>query len=118
MDLRDLWRLDSRVTPRYVLWLVGQLPPDSAFGASVRGGSEHRPWTPELHLLAATVNLLAAANRQRAGKRGNKPLVQPPKSHNRKPRVLPVAEISRRQQQAAAAAHANSTRPEAGAVGS
>jgi hypothetical protein len=95
------------VTPRYVLWLVGQLPPGSAFGASVRGGPEFRPWTPELHLLAGIANLLNAANRQRAGKRTREPLVKPPTAQ-RKPRVLPVAEIARRQQQSAAKAHRES----------
>lgn len=87
----------GRLTPRRVLWLVGQLPPDSALSASVRGGPEYRAWTPELHLLAATVNLLAAANRQRAGKRGNKPVITPPQAQQ-KPRVLTVAELARRQQ--------------------
>jgi hypothetical protein len=65
----------------------------------VRGGQEFRPWTPETYLLAAGVNLLAAANRQRAGKRGNKPVVTPPQAQ-RKPRVLTVAELARRQQRA------------------
>lgn len=88
----------GRISPRRVLWLVGQLPPESAFSASARGGREFRPWTPELHLLAAAVNLLAAANRQRSGKRGFKPVVTPPHAE-RKPRVLSVAEIARRQQQ-------------------
>lgn len=98
IDLLDVFRLGSGLTPRRVLWLVGQLPPDSAFSASLRGGAEFRPWTPEMHLLAAVVNLLAAANRQRAGKRGSKPVVQPPKQERRKAtRVLTVAEIVRRQ---------------------
>lgn len=117
MDLRGLWWSDSTVTPRLVLWLVGQLPPDSAFGASVRGGTEFRPWTPELHLLAATVNLLAAANRQRAGKRGSKPVIKPPTAQS-KPRVLSVAEIARRQQAAAAAAHSTTSVPDPASNGS
>lgn len=84
-----------------MLWLVGQLPPDSAFGASVRGGNEFRPWTPELHLLAGIANLLASANRQRAGKRGGKPVVQPPTAKKRTAtRVLTVAQISARQKAA------------------
>lgn len=81
-----------------MLFLVGQLPQSSAFAASVRGGSEFRPWDAQLYLLAAIVNLLNAANRQRAGKRGSKPVVEPPKAgRSRKPRVLSVAEIARRQ---------------------
>lgn len=96
MDLRDLWRPGSTVTPRYVLWLAGQLPPDSALRASMQGGVEYRPWTPETYLLAAAVNLLGAANRQRAGKRSSKPLVEPPKP-KRKARVVPLAQIAARQ---------------------
>jgi hypothetical protein len=84
-----------------VLWLVGQLPPDSAFGASVRGGAEFRPWTPQLHLLAGIANILAAANRQRAGKRGGKPVVTPPAAKKHTPtRVLTVAQIAARQKAA------------------
>ena len=101
VDLRDLWRPGSSVTPRFVLWLVGQLPPDSALGAASRGGSEFRPWTPELYLLAGIANLLNAANRQRAGKKTREPLVKPPTT-KQKPRVLSVAEIARRQKAAAA----------------
>lgn len=102
MDIRGLWWPGSGVTPRHVLSLVGQLPAESAFGASVRGGAEFRPWSPQLYVLAAIANLLNAANRQRAGKRGNKPIVKPPESRVRpKPtRVLTVAEIVRRQQAA------------------
>jgi hypothetical protein len=81
-----------------VLWLVGQLPQSSAFAASLRGGPEFRPWTVETHVLALIANLLQAANRQRAGKRSSQPIVKPPKSQQKpKPRVLPVAEIMRRQ---------------------
>jgi hypothetical protein len=82
-----------------VLLLVGQLPQSSAFAASVRGGHEFRPWTSELYVLAAIANLLNAANRQRAGKRSAQPIIKPP-SAQRKPRVLTVAEIVRRQQAA------------------
>lgn len=89
-----------------MLFLVGQLPQDSAFSASVRGGAEFRPWTSELYVLAAIANLLNAANRQRAGKRGSKPIVEPPKPASRKPsRVITVAEIQRRQQRTASVAH-------------
>jgi hypothetical protein len=100
VDLRDLWRPNSRVTPRYVLWLVGQLPQESAFAASARGGAEFRSWTPPLYLLAAVVNLLNAANRQRAGKRTREPLVKPPTAKS-KPRVVTVAQLAARQRAAA-----------------
>ncbi|HEX6969047.1 MAG TPA: hypothetical protein VF174_09595 [Micromonosporaceae bacterium] len=98
VDLRDLWRPGSTVTPRYVLWLVGQLPPDSALGAAHQGGPEFRSWTPQNYLLAAAVNLLAAANRQRAGKRSSKPLVTPPR-RKQKARVIPLDQIARRQRE-------------------
>jgi len=96
VDLRDLWRPGSTVTPRYVLWLVGQLPANSAFFASQQGGAEFRSWTPETYLLAAAVNLLHAANRQRAGKKSGSPLVKPP-TKKAKPRVLSLAQIAARQ---------------------
>jgi len=108
VDIRGLWWPGSGVTPRHVLSLVGQLPSESAFGASVRGGPEFRAWSPQMHVLAAIANLLNAANRQRAGKRGGKPVITPPSSTTRpKPtRVLTVAEIVRRQQAAEAAEQA------------
>lgn len=79
LDIRDLWRDGSGLTPRYVLWLVGQLPESSAFAASVRGGAKYRSWTLHNHLTAALVNLTVAANYQRAGKRPKKPPIVPPK---------------------------------------
>jgi hypothetical protein len=94
-----------------VLWLVGQLPPDSAFGASVRGGAEYRAWSPQMHLLAGIANLLNAANRQRAGKKTREALIKPPTA-KKQPRVLSVAEIARRQQQSAAEAHTQTMSPE------
>lgn len=95
------------MTPRYVLWLAEQLPQDSALSASMRGGPEFRPWTAQIHLLAALVNLTHAANRQRAGKKSGSPLVKPPTA-TRRPRVLPVAEIARRQQEAQSRAQTDS----------
>lgn len=83
-----------------MLWLVEQLPQSAALGASVRGGAEYRAWTPEMYMYAGVVNLLNAANRQRAGKKTREPLVKPPTA-KRQPRVLSVAEIKARQQRAA-----------------
>lgn len=82
-DLRDVVRPGSGLTPRYVLWLAGQLPDGSAYTASLRGGAKHQPWTLENHLLAATVNLLFVANRQRARKPTRKMPVVPPKPSRR-----------------------------------
>ena len=99
MDLRDLWRDDPRVTPRYVLRLVGQLDDTSALAASMRGGGEFRSWTLQNTLLAAAANMLHAANQQRAGKKSITALIKLPK---RKPRrqVVRVADILARQKKA------------------
>jgi hypothetical protein len=86
IDIRDLWRDGSRLSPRYVLLLVGQLDDTSAFSASVRGGPEFRPWSLQNVLLAASVNLLHNANGQRAGKKV-RPLIEPPKN-KAKPKVM------------------------------
>lgn len=86
------------MTPRYVLWIAEQLPPESAFRASQQGGPEMRMWTPSVYLFAAIVNLLNAANRQRAGKRGNALLVKPPTKRMQARRVS-VATIAARQRQ-------------------
>jgi hypothetical protein len=94
VDLRDLWRPGSTLTPRLVLKLVGQLPDDSAFAASIRGGPMHRAWDLHNRLIAAQVNLLHGANQQRAGKKA-RPLVQPPDAKKIK-RVVTVAEIAAR----------------------
>jgi hypothetical protein len=94
IDIRDLWRPGSRLSPRYVLLLVGQPDDTSAFSASVRGGPEFRPWSLANVLLAAQVNLLHNANGQRAGKRV-KPLIEPPKK-KAKPRVVRIGDLLRR----------------------
>jgi len=100
VDLRDLWRGSTTVTPRYVLWLVGQLPDTSAYHAALRGGPEFRAWTLTNTLLAAAVNLLHAANHQRSGKkRGFRPLVEPPQKRQ-KARVVRIADVlARRKKQ-------------------
>lgn len=102
MDLLALWRPGSGLSPRYVLWIAEHLPPESAFRASQQGGGEFRMWTPQLYLCAAIVNLLNAANRQRAGKRTPRPLVKPPsQTQKQKPRVVTVASIAARQRREA-----------------
>lgn len=86
------------MSPRFVLWIAGQLPSDSALWASKQGGAEFRAWTPPMYLLAAVVNLTNAANRQRAGKQTRKPLVKPP-SKRRPARRISIAGIAARQKQ-------------------
>lgn len=85
-----------------MLWLVGQLPDTSAFSASMRGGQEFRGWNLQNTLLAATVNLLYAANQQRGGKKSIKQLVKVPKPRvKRQPgRVMRVADVLARRKSA------------------
>jgi len=71
--------------------LVGQLSDESAFSASVRGGSEFRSWTLQNTLLAASVNLLHGANSQRAGKK-SKPIIAPPKQKPKRA-IVRIADI-------------------------
>jgi hypothetical protein len=101
VDLRDLWRPGSDLTPRAVLWLVEHLPQESATIAAMKGGGHFREWTTQNHLLAGVFNLLAAANRQRAGKAMRKAPIQPPKpkAQKRRPagaRVVRISELSSR----------------------
>jgi hypothetical protein len=101
-DLRDLWRPDSDLTPRYVLWLVEHLPDDSATKADMRGGPQMRAWTQDVHLLGMIANLLYAANRQRGGKPTRSLPVKPPKpTRGRRPgaRIANVAAIAARYRQ-------------------
>jgi hypothetical protein len=100
LDLRDLWRPPAErvstvpVTPRLVLTLAEQLPDSSALRASQRGGGEFRPWTTEATLLAAAVNILAAANHQRSGRRrGFEPPVHLPNRRRRGARVVRIADV-------------------------
>lgn len=91
------------MSPRRALWLVEHLPVDSAFRASQRGGPEFRGWDQTTYLLAAAVNLLNAANRQRAGKRTKSPIVKPPgkKAPIRRVSVAEIAARQRRELEAA-----------------
>lgn len=55
--------------------------------ASVKGGREHRAWTPELVLLAGIFNALQNANYQRANGKGKKPKpIDPPPVRRRNQR--------------------------------
>lgn len=76
--------------------LVEHLPHDSAIVARMRGGPEFRPWDTQTYLLASVVNLLNAANYQRAGKRAGKPLVRPPQKRVQHRRTTSVARVSQR----------------------
>lgn len=79
-----------------MLWLVEHLPESSAFVASVKGGPKFRPWTLDNQLLAAAVNLLFVANRQRARKPARSLPVKPPqpeRARQRRRRVVRVASM-------------------------
>lgn len=92
-----MYRPGSGLSPRRVLWLVEHLPEGAAFYASRQGGTQFRGWTPQTYLLAGVVNLLNAANRQRAGKRTREPLVRPPgKQVARKVRTVAQIAAARR----------------------
>ena len=99
LDLRDLWRAGSGLTPRYVLWLVEHLPADSATKAEMRGGEQMREWTLDVQLLGAITNLLYAANRQRAGKPTRSLPIKPPKPVRKRPRVANLGPVFARYQQ-------------------
>ena len=67
-----------------------------------------RPWTTDTYLLAGAVNMLYAANRQRANQKTKKPLIEPPRAQKPKRKVT-VAQLAakgigqRLKQQAASA---------------
>lgn len=62
VDLRDLFRDEGDLSPKYVLSLVMDLPSDSAFYASRRGGRQFRGWDDGRYALVALVNAAHASN--------------------------------------------------------
>lgn len=95
MDLRELFADESTLTPRYVLWLVEWLPDTSALHASAQGGPKHRGWNADRHAAISTVELLAAANWQRGGGKGQRPKPIPrPEPKSKRRRVVTVAELN------------------------
>lgn len=52
VDIRDLFRDERPLSPRYVLTLVIHLPVESAFFAERRGGQEFRGWGPDTYAAA------------------------------------------------------------------
>ncbi|MCK2242318.1 MULTISPECIES: hypothetical protein [unclassified Crossiella] len=73
LDLADVLRPGSGLSPRRVLALAEQLPEDSATVASLRGGPEHRGWTGDRYLLAALADAARLGNWQRGGGHGRRP---------------------------------------------
>ncbi|MCP3801856.1 hypothetical protein NLX83_21555 [Allokutzneria sp. A3M-2-11 16] len=73
LDLSDVLRPDSGLTPRRTLLLAEHLPSGSATVAALLGGPEHREWSTLAHLLAALVDATQAGNWQRGGGNGKRP---------------------------------------------
>jgi hypothetical protein len=94
INLLDVFDGESGLTAHVVLWLVEHLPEDSATMAAVRGGPQFRAWTSQMYMLAAQVNMLYAANRQRAGKATRSGIVKPPVAKKAEPkRVLDLKAV-------------------------
>lgn len=62
IDLRDLFRDDDPLSPRFVLALVINLTKEGAFFASRRGGQQYRGWTEQTYALAKLVDSVEAGN--------------------------------------------------------
>ncbi|AMW64104.1 tail assembly chaperone [Mycobacterium phage EvilGenius] len=62
VDLRDLFRDEAPLTPRFVLALVLCLPKDGAFYAERRGGQQYRGWDEDRHALADIYDAIQAGN--------------------------------------------------------
>ena len=60
VDLRDVLRPESRLTPLYLLTLIRGLPDDSRFNAERRGGPEFRGWDADRYIAVANVNAVRA----------------------------------------------------------
>ncbi|AGR46439.1 tail assembly chaperone [Mycobacterium phage Odin] len=85
VDLRDLFRDEDPLSPRFVLALVLCLPKDGAFYASRRGGQQYRGWDEDRYALAdiydavqANTHMFLLANRD-----PKKPKPKAPKSYPR-----------------------------------
>lgn len=62
VDLLDVFRPDSRLTPAKVLRLLSQLDAESCTVAEMAGNRELRGWTPDRAILADLWDLIAAVN--------------------------------------------------------
>lgn len=71
--VRDLFAVDSDLTPREVMSYLIHAPEDSAYHAELRGGQQFRGWTSDRYLLASILDVLQGANYQRSGGKGKKP---------------------------------------------
>ncbi|AZV00820.1 tail assembly chaperone [Mycobacterium phage Malec] len=62
VDLRDLFRDEDPLTPRFVLALVLCLPKDGAFYAERRGGQQFRGWDEDRYALADIYDAIQGGN--------------------------------------------------------
>lgn len=62
VDVRDLFREVSPLSPRYILSLVLQLPLGSAFVAAQRGGAKYRGWDHAMYAQVALINAVRTQN--------------------------------------------------------
>ena len=58
VDVRDVARAGSAVTPRWVWVLIKGLPDNSRYVAELRGGPQFRGWDAGTYVQAATVNAI------------------------------------------------------------
>lgn len=60
VDLRDMFREDSGLSPRWLLNLIVNLPFSSRFYAEQQGGQQFRGWDESRYAMVATVNAIRA----------------------------------------------------------
>lgn len=60
VDLRDVFRPESGLTPLYLLVLIRGLPEGSRFNSERRGGQQFRGWDSGRYAAVATVNAVRA----------------------------------------------------------
>lgn len=60
VDLRDIFVPEARLTPKWLLVLIKELPVTSRFYSEKRGGQQFRGWDESRYTLAAIVNAVRA----------------------------------------------------------
>ncbi|AAC18466.2 tail assembly chaperone [Mycobacterium phage Lakes] len=85
VDLRDLFRDEDPLSPRYVLNLVIHLPKTGAFYAERRGGQQYRGWDEDRYALADIYDAVQAGNHilLMANRDPKKPKPKAPKAYPR-----------------------------------
>lgn len=85
VDLRDMFRDEDPLSPRYVLVLILNLPRSSSFYAERRGGQQYRGWDETRYALADLIDAQQAGNHYfvMANRDTTKPKPKPPKPYPR-----------------------------------